>query len=95
MICLHPVQSVPPVPWQPGHLVGYTVYSEIWLATPDLQAYDAAHRQRVIAHELGHAMGLQHTGPGTLMYPAANGGAMTVQPTDAAQWRTVHAALGK
>jgi hypothetical protein len=41
---------------------------------------------RVIAHELGHAMGLVHTGPGTLMCASSDCAAVTITDADVAQW---------
>jgi hypothetical protein len=52
---------------------------------------DAAHPAAQLAweaeHEFGHAMGLEHTGAGTLMFAAEPGAAKTVTAADAAQWR--------
>lgn len=89
-ICIHSVQSIPPIPWEPGHLTGYTIVTEILLATPDLLKEPADARQRVIAHELGHAMGLQHDVAGTLMYPYSDLGSKTVTAQDAKQWHKLH-----
>jgi hypothetical protein len=89
MICMHPVQSIPTLPWEPGVLAGFTVYYDIWLAEPLLESGAQKYKQRVIAHEMGHSMGLSHTGPGTLMYPYSNGGSWTVTAADATQWRVV------
>jgi hypothetical protein len=88
-VCLHPIAAIPSLPWEPGTLAGVTAFNEIWIAEPLLERASPAQRQRLIAHELGHAMGLLHTGPGTLMYPYASGGAMTVTPADVAQWYAV------
>jgi predicted Zn-dependent protease len=41
------------------------------------------------AHELGHAMGLVHTGEGTLMAPMPDEAAPSVTEADVAQWRSV------
>jgi hypothetical protein len=91
MICMHPVDSIPPNPLEPGVMTGYTVFTEMWLVEPALVKQTPAMAQRLIAHEMGHAMGLLHTGPGTLMYPYSDLGSLTVTPTDIAQWRAVRA----
>lgn len=90
-LCIVPVTSIPSVPWEPGELAGYTLGNEMWIAVPLLEADDAAHRQRLIAHELGHAMGLQHDVAGTLMYPYSDLGSLVVTAKDVAQWHEVHA----
>lgn len=87
MICLHPIESIPMLPWEPGTLVGLTVYTEVWLAEPILERDSFPLVQRVIAHEMGHSMGLQHTGPGTLMYPYGDKGSLTVTDADVKQWK--------
>jgi len=40
-------------------------------------------------HELGHAMGLFHDGPGTVMYPKHSDASYVVTAQDALQWRRI------
>jgi len=91
LICIHPVASIASVPWEPGILVGYTSFHEMWLAEPALESSSPAEVQRVIAHEMGHAMGLVHPAKpdGSLMWPYPEGGSLTVTPADIAQWQAV------
>lgn len=89
-LCLLPVEKIPAVPWEPGTLSGFTIGNDVWLAVPPLLADPPDRRQRLIAHELGHAMGLVHDSKGTLMFPWANGGSLVVTDRDVAQWHRVH-----
>jgi hypothetical protein len=89
-ICVFPVDSIPSVPWEPGELTGYTLLNNVWIATPKLEGETEAYQQRLIAHELGHAMGLSHDVEGTLMYPYRDKGSLTVTPRDVAQWEAKH-----
>jgi hypothetical protein len=89
LICMHPVNAIPAVPWEPGTLAGYTIVTEMWLATPLLAKDSLAGVQRLIAHEMGHSMGLQHSAGKTLMNPNGATGSLVVTPADVAQWRTV------
>jgi hypothetical protein len=89
MICMHSVKSIPSDPFEPGTLSGFTIFTEMWLATPLLLANPPQYQQRLIAHEMGHAMGLLHTAAGSLMYPYSDGGALTVQQVDINQWYAV------
>lgn len=59
---------------------GYTIRdSEMDNATatilPSLQQWNHPELQTTVAHEIGHALGLVHTGEGTLMYPTGDFGA--------------------
>lgn len=45
--------------------------------------------QTIAAHEIGHAMGLQHTGPGAIMSVDLPHASLTVTSEDAAQWRSL------
>lgn len=94
MICMHPVASIPPNPFEPGVLTGYTVFTEMWLVESTLVKQSPALAQRLIAHEMGHAMGLLHHGPGTLMYPYSDQGSLTVTPDDVEQWKAVRVLAG-
>ena len=44
---------------------------------------------RMTGHEMGHAMGLQHTGRGTLMAPFVTDMAAAPTATDVAQWKAL------
>jgi hypothetical protein len=68
---------------------------DVWFVEIDLgqiaaRGYNA---QEVMAHELGHAMGLVHTGPGTLMCATLVCAAELVMPADVAQWDSRHSVL--
>jgi hypothetical protein len=89
-VCLVGVGAIPALPWEPGNLTGLTINRTILLDTASLGGDTPAARQRLIAHEMGHAMGLLHTCGNTIMYPYSDGGALTVTATDAAQWKYVH-----
>ncbi len=89
MVCIHPVNGLPPLPWEPGVLLGVTVLTDMWLDEPKLEGMPVEKAQWALAHELGHAMGLLHTGPGTLMYPYYEGAAHVVTPADVEQWKAM------
>lgn len=59
----------------------------IWLDTVLVDSYHDV--QMVSAHEVGHAMGLVHEGPGNLMSPGAKTAVPRVTCNDAAQWYQV------
>jgi hypothetical protein len=63
---------------------GYT-QKERWVYL-DTDAVPEADFPQVAAHELGHAMGLVHTGPGTLMCASAKCASPTVTQADDDQW---------
>ena len=93
-ICMHP--GIPDQHGAPANGSGWcslnfgTDGGEIWILP-------SAPTQQNAAHELGHAMGLKHQGPGTdeycaspiVMAPDPGVAAKTVQMGDAAQWYTV------
>ncbi len=92
MVCMHPVAALPSLgAVEPGQLAGLTIFTDIWLVEPSLAELPEARVQRLIAHEMGHAMGLLDAfdKPGTLMYPYGDKGALMVQPADVAQWYAV------
>jgi hypothetical protein len=95
LICMHPVALLPSLPWEPGITLGFTILTDMWIAETLAEKMSPALLQRLIAHEMGHAMGLEHTGPGTLMDPYSDEGALTVQPADAQQWLNIRIAEGK
>jgi hypothetical protein len=45
--------------------------------------------QQVVAHEIGHGMGLDHTGPGTLMCGHTSQGSPHVTAVDVEQWTSL------
>lgn len=92
MMCIHPVATIPFIPWQPdaaGSFSAYTIDTDMWIAEPLLETRGPAFAQRTIAHEMGHVMGLSHTIGHTLMNPDNNVGAWTVTAVDVAQWQAV------
>lgn len=89
-ICLHPVDYIEPQSGEPGYLVGLTLGTEIYLVEFVVSRYAFADAQWVLAHELGHAQGLVHTGPGTLMYPYPDKTSKIVTASDVQQWIKVH-----
>lgn len=62
--------------------------AETWIATDVIPAADF---QGVLAHEIGHGMGLEHETGATseLMAPGLSGWSRTVTANDAAQWYRV------
>lgn len=61
--------------------------SDIYLATDD--ANTSKLLTRIVAHELGHAMGLSHTGEGTIMCAGTQCQSPAVTCRDGAQWAEV------
>jgi hypothetical protein len=53
-------------------------------------ATDTGDVKQTSEHELGHALGLVHTGPGTLMAPYVQEAARDVTPADVEQFLKVH-----
>ncbi len=60
------------------------------LVTINVDVLTDAQQTACEAHEIGHAMGLEHTHkPGTLMYPSMDRGATGPTPRDVADWRAI------
>lgn len=53
-------------------------------------ATDTGDVKQTSEHELGHALGLVHTGPGTVMAPYVQEAARNVTPADVGQFMKVH-----
>lgn len=90
VVCIRPTMEAVLRAAHDGVNVGAWTYyqqnSADVLAATDMPG-GALYFQQALAHELGHAMGLVHTGPGTVMY-AIHDADMASGPTsaDAAQW---------
>jgi hypothetical protein len=89
VVCVYPVTNA----WIQAHEAGDMGYTQrmfehdsadSYLPTDD--ALTAPAFQRMAAHELGHAMGLEHTAEGTLMCADQGCAAFDVSPTDVLQW---------
>lgn len=60
---------------------------ETWIAADTFAAsHDPNFAPTIFEHELGHGMGLVHTGPGTLMAALYADDAHTATPADVEQW---------
>ena len=69
---------------------GHTVDGgEVFIDVPTIEEGYAADFQRIVAHEVGHAMQLDHNAPNNLMAAMATEDAPTPTCTDAAQWYAV------
>jgi hypothetical protein len=66
-----------------GHVVDG---GEVFIDVPTVEEGYAEDFQRIVAHEIGHAMQLDHNAPGNLMAAWATEDAPTPTCTDAAQW---------
>ena len=71
-----------------GLVIGSEYKGQVWLQCDQMRAAGAS-VQTTAAHELGHAMGLVHTGWGTLMCPDYYGQATEPTQADLAQWEAV------
>jgi hypothetical protein len=93
-VCVHPEHAPP----DPAHDVVGTTYpgdsdeSTILIYVDRIQAtgweVESLIRQ-TMAHEMGHALGLRHTGRGTLMAPEVPDQAHSVTPADVQQFWAV------
>jgi hypothetical protein len=72
-----------------GHVVDG---GEVFLDVPTIEANYSGDLQRIAAHEIGHAMQLEHNGWGNLMAAMATEDAPTPTCTDDAEW---YAARGR
>lgn len=66
-----------------GHVVDG---GEVFIDVPTIEASYAADFQRIVAHEIGHAMQLEHNAPGDLMCALATDDAPAPTCADDAQW---------
>jgi hypothetical protein len=66
-----------------GHVVDG---GEVFIDLPTVEESYAADFQRIVAHEVGHAMQLEHDAPRNLMAAMATEDAPTPTCTDAAEW---------
>jgi hypothetical protein len=66
-----------------GHVIDG---GEVFIDVPTVEASYADDFQRIVAHEIGHAMQLEHNAPGHLMAAIATQDAPVPTCTDSAQW---------
>jgi len=59
---------------------------EVFIDQPTIEANYAEDFQRIVAHEIGHAMQLEHNGPGHLMAAMVSDDAPAPTCADDAQW---------
>jgi hypothetical protein len=64
----------------------HTSGAEVWVRS----SIPGFSRVVTIRHELGHAMGLHHSGPGTLMAPSLDTGSTTITIDDVAAFHQAH-----
>jgi hypothetical protein len=62
---------------------------EVFIDVPTVEAWYAADFQRIVAHEVGHAMQLDHDAPGNLMGAMATGDAPSPTCADDSEWYAV------
>jgi hypothetical protein len=67
---------------------------EVFVDVPTVEAGYAEDFQRIVAHELGHAMQLEHDAPGNLMAAFATSDAPTPTCADQAEWFSVRGRQG-
>lgn len=94
--CVHPGWASDEDAFEPGETYkhGWNGQSDIFL--PPTAPYDSgdsaadlARFTQVAAHEIGHAMGLLHTQPGTVMFHGAEKAAMLPTCDDLAQYLSI------
>jgi hypothetical protein len=61
----------------------------VFLDVPTIEASYADYFQRIVAHEIGHGMQLQHNSSGNLMAPMATEDSPAPTCADDAQWYAI------
>lgn len=75
-----------------GGIYGLTHYmdNQSSLISVAVEVRDPIMFRHIVEHELGHALGLEHTERDTLMYWSVRGGANTIVCADVAQFCSIH-----
>jgi|ERR1700690_279020 len=89
-VCIEPARALERLSWQPGWIAASHVGAHVANVYIDLVGNkpDADELAGIVAHELGHAMGVAHVkDPNALMYYAPS--RRTPTPVDIEAWRAV------